>query len=356
MAVFLQGAEARMLGLTRVRLKRIPRVLRSPRLLAYVLRALASGLLARALPLGRRRTFRYRWRYGDDRTLVEINHLLRTGKPVDLESPRSYCEKMSHLKLFHDNPLMAFCTDKISVRDYVARKGLAETLVPILAVYERASDFRIDDLPARFVAKASHGSGWVLFCHDKRRFNARAARRSFALWLTEDYSQRLGETNYRGIAPRVIVEPFIEHADSFIEYKFFCFHGQPKFVSVISSRVRGDPVRGIYEMDWRKADYGSEGLRLDPAVLPEPPEFGRLKAIAATLAEDFLHVRVDFIVADGAIYFSELTFYNLGGFVPLVPAAMNEVVGGYLDLAQAPAYAERGREIVKALEGQGPRS
>ena len=66
MEVVLQGAEARMLGLTRVRLKRIPRVLGSPRLLAYVLRALASGLLARALPLGRRRVFRYRWRYGDD--------------------------------------------------------------------------------------------------------------------------------------------------------------------------------------------------------------------------------------------------------------------------------------------------
>ena len=203
------------------------------------------------------------------------------------------------------------------------------------------------------MAKASHGSGWVLFCHDKHRFNVKAARRSFARWLAEDYSLRLGETNYRGIAPRIIVEPFIEHTDSFIEYKFFCFHGTPKFVSVISSRVRGDPVRGIYEMDWRKVDYGSEGLRLDPAELPEPPGFNRLKAIAATLAEDFLHVRVDFIVADGRIYFSELTFYNLGGFVPLVPEAMNEVVGGYLDLAQAPAYAERGREIVKALEAEG---
>ncbi len=342
-----------MLGLTRVRLKRIPRVLRSPRLLVYVLRALASAALAPALPLGRRRAFRYRWCYGDDRTLVAINHLLRTGRPVNLEAPRRYCDKMSHLKLNHVNPLMTFCTDKISVRDYVVWKGLAETLVPILAVYERADDFRIDDLPARFVAKASHGSGWVLFCHDKHRFNVKAARRSFARWLAEDYSLRLGETNYRGIAPRVIVEPFIEHTDSFIEYKFFCFHGTPKFVSVISSRVRGDPVRGIYEMDWRKVDYGSEGLRLDPAELPEPPEFNRLKAIAATLAEDFLHVRVDFIVADGRIYFSELTFYNLGGFVPLVPEAMNEVVGGYLDLAQAPAYAERGREIVKALEAEG---
>jgi hypothetical protein len=260
---------------------------------------------------------------------------------------------MSHLKLFHDNPLMAFCTDKISVRDYVARKGLAETLVPILAVYERAGDFRIDDLPARFVAKASHGSGWVLFCHDKRRFNVKAARRRFARWLAEDYSLRLGETNYRGIAPRIIVEPFIEHEESFIEYKFFCFHGTPKFVSVISSRIRGEPVRGIYEMDWRKTDYGSEGLKLDPAILPEPPEFGRLKAISERLAEDFLHVRVDFIVADGEVFFSELTFYNLGGFVPLVPEAMNEVVGGYLDLAEAPAYAERGREIVKALEAEG---
>ena len=58
-------------------------------------------------------------------------------------------------------------------------------------------------------------------------------------------------------------------------------------------------------------------------------------------------------MADGRIYFSELTFYTLGGFVPLVPEAMNEVVGGYLDLAQAPAYAERGREIVKALEAEG---
>ncbi len=341
-----------MLGLNRERLKRIPRVLRSPRLQAFVLRALASDLVAPALPLERRGALRYRWRYGDDRTLVEINHLLRSGAVLDLEAPRTYCAKLSYLKLFHDNPLITFCTDKVTVRRYLARKGLAGTLVPFLAVCDKAADFRTDDLPARFVAKANHGSGWVLFCHDKARFDAAAARRRFARWLAEDYSLRLGETNYRGIPPRIVVEPFIEHRESFIEYKFFCFHGQPKFVSVISSRLRGAPVRGIYEMDWRKVDYGSAGLTLDPATLPEPPEFDRLKAMAARLAEDFLQVRVDFIVADGTIFFSELTFYNLGGFVPLVPAAMNETVGGYIDLAQAPAYAARGREIMKALEAE----
>ncbi len=343
-----------MLGLSRERLKRVPRVLRSPRLQAFVLRALASDLVALALPPARRGALRYRWRYGDDRSLVEINHLLRTGAALDLEAPRRYCEKLSYLKLFHDNPLVAFCTDKVTVRRYLARKGLAEILVPMVAVYETAADFRVDDLPARFVAKANHGSGWVLFCRDRQRFDPAAARRRFARWLAEDYSLRLGETNYRGIPRRIVVEPFIEHRESFIEYKFFCFHGVPKFVSVISSRVRGAPVRGIYEMDWCKADYGSAGLRLDPALLPEPPEFARLKALAARLAEDFLQVRVDFIVADGAVFFSELTFYNLGGFVPLVPAAMNEVVGGYIDLAQAPAYAQRGREVMKALAAEGP--
>ncbi|MDJ0945019.1 MAG: ATP-grasp fold amidoligase family protein [Kiloniellales bacterium] len=342
-----------MPGLNRARLRRVPRILRSPRLQAFVLRALASDLLALALPPRKRGALRYRWRYGNDRRLVEINHLLRTGAPVNLEAPRTYCDKMSHLKLFHDNPLMAFCTDKVSVRRYVAWKGLAETLVPLLAAYERAADFRADDLPARFVAKASHGSGWVLFCRDRQSFDVAAARRRFARWLAEDYSLRRGETNYRGIPPRIVVEPLIEHLESFIEYKFFCFHGAPKFVSVISSRIRGEPVRGIYEMDWRKADYGSEGLKLDPATLPAPPEFARLKAMAEKLAEDFLHVRVDFIVADGDIYFSELTFYNLGGFVPLVPEAMNEVVGGYMDLARAPVYAARGRDVLKALAAAG---
>lgn len=332
------------------RLRRAGRALGSWALLRHVCRAWFARLVALSRPRAERSRLRYRLLYGDDRRLVQTNYRLQHGQSPDLAAPRTYCEKLSVLKLTHDNPLVRFCSDKISVRRYVAWKGLAELLVPILASYERAADFSPEGLPERFVAKANHGSGWVLFCRDPCRFRPAAARRRFARWLAEDYSYLLGETNYRDIPPRIIVEPLIEAEGGLVEFKFFCFHGEAKFVSVISAREDGRPVRGIYEADWRKVDYGSRGLKLDPEVLPEPAYFERLKAQAETLAADFLHVRVDFMAAGERIYFSELTFYNLGGFVPLEPLAMNEVVGGWLDLSQAPAYAERGRAVLAALE------
>jgi len=266
----------------------------------------------------------------------------------------TYAEKMSWLKLHHDNPLANICSDKIAVRQYLALKGLVHLEVPIVAIFENAAEIELNALPPRFVAKTNHGSNFFLIVKDESMLDRAHLIRQFDTWLSWDFSRWFAETNYRGIKPRILVEEYIEGADTMVEYKFLCFHGRPRFVSVITSRQNDTPVRSVYDMDWQLQSYGSRGLIADPVARPRPANFDQLRDIAEVLSRDFIHVRVDLMVVGDRMLFSELTFYNLGGFARIEPEPMNEEIGSWMDLSREAEYAQRGRNIAGELDVSGP--
>lgn len=287
---------------------------------------------------------------GSDHATIVYHHLLNFGVSPRLDMPVTYAEKMSWLKLHHNNPLATLCSDKIAVRRYLACKGLSHLEVPIVATYENATEIKLETLPPRFVAKTNHGSNFYVIVRDKSTLDRAQLIWQFNTWLSYDFSRWFAETNYRGIKPRILVEEYIEGADTMVEFKFLCFHGRPRFVSVITSRHHDTPVRGVYDMDWQLQNYGSRGLIVDPVARPRPANFDQLREIAEVLAHDFIHVRVDLMVVDDQVLFSELTFYNLGGFARIEPEPMNAEIGSWIDLSREAEYAERGRTVVAELE------
>lgn len=291
------------------------------------------------------RTRKFLMEFGSDRATVIFQHLLNFGLPPRLKSPRTYAEKMSFLKLHHDNPLLGLCSDKIAVGSYLRSLGLEHLLVPVLGIYDRPEDIPWPTLPSRFVAKTNHGSNFYIICRDRKTLDTVAAVKDFNIWLGYDFSRWMAETNYRGIRPRILVEELVALPEDLVEYKFFCFHGVPRFVSVITGRRGGTPIRRVYDMQWQALELGSRGLIRDTEPGVRPEFFPDLVRYATRLSEDFIQVRVDFLVAGDRIHFSELTFYNLGGFAVLEPEAMNDVVGSWIDLDREKRYAERGRKI-----------
>jgi hypothetical protein len=103
-------------------------------------------------------------------------------------------------------------------------------------------------------------------------------------------------------------------------------------------------------MDWKPVPHISRGLFADPELRPRPDYFDELIGYTRMLAKDFLHVRVDLMVTQGKIYFSELTLYNMGGFTVLEPLEWNETIGSLVDLEQSDRYLEVGRKRVEELE------
>lgn len=283
--------------------------------------------------------------FGTDHQKIVFYHLLNFGVPPKMDNPTTYAEKMSWLKLNHTNPLIPFCSDKIRVREYLNYKNLAHLEVPLAAVYDSPEELNPADLPDSFVAKSNHGSSFFQICPDKSKVDFRRLKKEMATWLRYDFSRWFAETNYRGIVPKILVEPHVDPDGVMVEYKFYCFHGEPKYVVVIGSRVKGAPVRRVFDMNWKPMEFGSRGVLWDPVERPRPDFFPEMIDCSRRMSEAFIHVRVDFLAVEQRIYFSELTFTSMGGFALMEPLESNDMVGSWIDLEREPEYSVRGRKI-----------
>jgi len=289
------------------------------------------------------RTFR------SDAEAVAYHYARLNDHLPDLEEPVWINEKIRWQFLNHPNPLMTLAADKIAVRDYLAFKGARIGAPRLVAAGEDPAALMRADLPPAFVLKSAHGSGQV---HIERagaftppRVLAARARR----WRRIDQWRRTGEMHYRGVPKRWLVEELVPARARKLEFKIAGFNSEPAYVTVITERGRDGYRRATYDCDWKPAGLGVRGLEEDPRPVPRPEALDLMLAEARRLSEDFLHVRVDFMMFDDRLVFSELTFAGLGARLPFVPEAANAALGARMDLDRAPALLARGRGIVARL-------
>lgn len=114
------------------------------------------------------------------------------------------------------------------------------------------------------------------------------------------------------------------------DYKFFCFNGKPRFMYIGADKAE-NPTSDFFDMEFNHLP-----IRMtDPnAETPpqKPKEFEELKRVATVLCKGFPHVRVDFYVVSGQIYFGEMTFFHMAGLSPVKPLEWNLRVGNWLKL------------------------
>lgn len=258
------------------------------------------------------------------------------GHDPDLERPRLFDEKIQWYKLFYRRPLMTELADKVRVRAHVAERGLGHLLNDLYGVWERADQIPFEALPPAFVLKANHGCGWNILVRDKRQLDPAAARAKLSHWLGLNYFDRGREWAYKHIPPRILCERYLENAEygELIDYKFYCYGGEPQVVFVCCGRFGPGGVRyDAYDMDWRRLPVakGKPAAGLD---LPRPANLEEMRAAARALSAGFPFLRVDLYSIEGRITFGELTFYPDNGKVPFRPEAYNRTFG---DLMQLPA-------------------
>ena len=157
----------------------------------------------------------------------------KTGKSLDLISPKSFNEKIQWLKLYNSTPLKTILADKYLVRNYVKEKIGEGYVLPLLGVYDSFEEIDFDKLPNEFVLKANHGSGWNLIVKDKMDIDYNDAKKKFFVWTRTNFAFKNGfELHYANILPKLIVE---EYHPCKYEYQFWCFNGNPHFVSAIQN-------------------------------------------------------------------------------------------------------------------------
>lgn len=241
------------------------------------------------------------------------------GYKPDLENPKTFNEKIQWMKLYYRRPELPGFVDKAEAKERVAKIIGKQYIIPTIGVYDSFDEIDFDKLPNQFVMKCTHDCASVIICRDKKQFDIKDARERIERALeVKYYGKNAREWVYSQIKPRIIVEKFMKNdgTDDIIDYKFFCFNGEPK-VMYISSGLEDHATASISfaDMDYKLLDIERADYKALDKLPPKPKSFEKMKELAKKLSKDFPQVRVDLYEINGKPYFGELTFYTCGGMV-----------------------------------------
>lgn len=269
-------------------------------------------------------------RYSDEEYVKKL-FLRAFNKELDLINPKTFNEKLQWIKLNYKNPEMAICADKYEVREYLTERGYAYLLNDIFGVYETVDEIDLNQLPEKFVLKASHGSGWNIICEDKSSINWNAWIKVMSSWMKQNLYVYGREWVYKDIKPRIICEKYLDVKDGeLFDYKFFCINGHVEFVQVTDNDEKSKRIN-LYDRQWSlmKEKYAFIG---SPKIIPKPMRFDQMLEIAEALSKPFPFARIDLYDIDGEIVFGEITFFPSSGFKHFEPEGFDLELGNKLHL------------------------
>ncbi len=266
-----------------------------------------------------------------DRSYLKFRYFVTFGRRLDLAAPATFTEKLQWLKLYGQPRQYAPLADKLQVYGYVRERIGDAHLNRLLGAYERAADIPWDDLPERFVLKATHGSGWNLIVADKARTDRQKALQTCEQWLQGKYSPYSREPVYADIPPRIICVEYLGDPDTeLFDYKLYCFNGRVRLIHVDTERFRGHR-RTYYTPDWQRLPF-SYTYPVRNEDVQRPAALGTMIELAERLAGDIPFVRVDFFYIHNRVIFGEMTFFPDAGFGAFDPPEWDAIVGSYLRL------------------------
>ena len=248
----------------------------------------------------------------------------RFGKDIDWENPVDLIEKSYWLQYNTDTSLWTLCADKYAVRKYVEEHGLGCMLPTLYGKWDNADDVDFEKLPKSFVLKANNGSGTVLVVKDKSTLNLKKVRKMMKEWLKYTYGYNSADLFYTKIPPCLIAEEYHETAPvpyscSLIDYKIWCFNGEPECIWVAFDRKNGQAVKmALFDLDWNPIPehlLSTDHYVYDPNIkLEKPACLDEMLEACRKLTKPFKEVRADFYDINGKAYFGELTFSAGYGF------------------------------------------
>ena len=290
-----------------------------------------------------------------DERYLKLLYRTRIGRPLDLENPSTFNEKLQWLKIHDRNPLYTKLVDKYEVKEWVADRIGAEHVVPTLGVWDSFDDIDFDALPERFVLKCTHDSGGLAICRDRSTFDVAAARRKIERSLANNYYWSGREWPYKNVRPRIIAEEYLDPgagASDLTDYKFMCFGGSARCAFTCTGRADGDLRVDFFDLDWNRMPFARHYPNSD--VPPDAPRGLReMVSLSERLAERLPFVRVDFYEVAGRAYFGEMTFYPGSGLEEFDPEEWDETLGSWLELSSGGGWLVLRRDSVMWIHGSG---
>lgn len=242
--------------------------------------------------------------------------MLLFKRRINLKNPKTLDEKIQKMKLtiYKDNPIYGQCADKYRVRDYICSCGCPEILNDLYQVYDRVDDIDWANLPNSFVIKWNFGCGQNLIVTDKSSLDIESAKAKLKKWYKEkNFYLYYSELQYKNIRPKLLVEKLIETEDGNlpIDYKLYCFNGNPDCVLVCTERGKGKTPKFLFfDENGKILRYNKYGMTKNEQYVldPIPENYNQLFDYARKITKGFPFVRADFYLEKGKVIFGELTF------------------------------------------------
>lgn len=278
--------------------------------------------------------------------LDEKEYLIGLGKKtigykMNLDSPKTFNEKLNWMKLNYTSDKMKYVVDKLNAKEYLESLGLNKYIIPTIKVYDNFESINLEELPQRFVIKNTQDSGGVFVCKDKSLISLDDIAKK--LMNKDGFISINGKTwslepVYGVDSNKIIVEDLLNTPDGHApwDYKFFCFNGEPKFLFVGSDRDT-NVCFDFFDIDFNWLDV-KQGHPHSKKKINKPVNYEEMLELCRTLSKDFPQVRVDLYNVNGKILFGELTFFHFAGFMPFKPKKWDRLFGDMWDLNRIDSY------------------
>lgn len=269
-----------------------------------------------------------------DKLYLKIKYRCFMGKPLHLDPPITFNEKLQWLKLYDHNPIYTTMADKYAVKKFVAEKIGEQYIIPTLGVWDNVESIDFNSLPNQFALKTTHDSGGVCICKDIGNFDIEAAKKKLSDSLKTNFYLLGREWPYEDVPKRIIAEKYMEDLDTkeLRDYKFFCFLGEVKMMFIATDRQnRVEPYFDFYDRDFNHLDI-INGHPQNPLTPSKPTHYSEMIRLAEKLSQGIPHVRVDFYEVNGNIYFGEYTFFHHSGCMPMEPEEWDYKMGEWIKI------------------------
>lgn len=258
------------------------------------------------------------------------------GYQLNLKRPKSFSEKLQWLKLYDRRPEYTVMVDKVKAKEYVASILGDEYIIPTLGVWEDPDEIDFDKLPDRFVLKCNHNSGLGMYiCKDKSKMSIEKVKNELRKGLEEDYFKQNREWPYKDVPRRILAEQYIDpdpDINDLLDYKFFCFNGEPKYCQVIN-RHNDNLHIDFFDYNWNHQPFHEPRVYPHAEIGPKKPcHYEQMWEAARKLANNKPFSRIDFYDTGNHVYFGEITFFPTSGFGGFEPQEWDLKFGSWIQL------------------------
>ncbi len=264
-----------------------------------------------------------------DETYLKLLYGLKFEKKLDLKNPKTFNEKLNWLKLYGRKDIYTTMVDKLAVKKYVASLIDEQYIVPLYAQYDTVEEIDLSKLPDVCVFKSNQDSGGAII-YKRGEKNIEDVKVALSK-RTKNYYYNNREWPYKNVKTKFFAEQFLDNGTEnpvLHDYKFWCFNGEPQIMYVTCKSK--EYFENFYDMDFNPLMIGHGSVRRQPEF-EKPKQFEIMKDLCRKLSKDIPHVRVDFFLVQGKVYFGEFTFYDWAGLKPF-SGDWDEEIGKLLKL------------------------